>query len=153
MAIVLPKLFDPIFLKDPFEMMEFSIKGIEKFNFLKENYEILHEDGKFVVVCCVPSNVDMNDIHVDVNKETGLLSVKSKKEEEKKEEVNGKTFYLRGESKCSYALYLPEDVDLDAHTVTCNNGQLKVSFDSKGKESTIEPKSFSIPIETQSNKV
>ena len=154
MTQLLPKsLFNHPFFRDPFEAFAAPIKGLGKMDFPNTNYETYTEDGQFVTVFNVPGHSGMDDIKADVDKETGLLKVESRKVNEEKKESEERTYYHRGESKCSYALYLPQEVDLESASAKCESGQLKIIFNLKDEATLSESKTLSIPIEVQIDKV
>lgn len=151
-GLITSNIFNHPFFRDPFEM-ESPLKRLAQLDISSDlNYEIYKENGKFIAVFNLPGHTGMNDITANVDKETGLLKVESKKTEEDKKEENGRIYYHKGESRRSYTLRLPQDIDLDSAQAKCENGQLRVAFNIKTEAQVEEKKKFSIPIESQAEK-
>ena len=154
MTNLLPKLFYNPFFKDPFEAMGDSLERLGRVDFANYSiYETYSEDGKFVAVFNMPGHTGMDDIQADVDKETGLIKVQSKKEEETHEEKEGRTYHHKSQSRYSYAFYLPENVDFTSASASCEKGQLKITFAYKDALEAKESKTLSIPIESLDEKV
>lgn len=151
--LISSNLFNHPFFNDPFESFSQPLAKLQALNFGHSNYEIYEEDGKFVAKFNVPGHVGMEDIKAEVDKETSVLSVESKKIEESKEENEGRIYHHRGESACHYQIRLPKSVNLETASALCENGQLKISFDLFDDDEAQSSRTLSIPIDAQTEKV
>lgn len=146
-------IFNHPFFRDPLQV-EPPLKRLTQLSSLSDlDCEVYKENGQFIAVFNLPGHTGMNDISADVDKEAGLLKVESKKAEENKKEENGRIYYHKGESRRSFTLHLPKDIDFDSAQAKCENGQLKVTFNIKTEAQVENNKKFSIPIESQTERV
>lgn len=144
-GLISSPIFNHPFFRDPFELIDSPLKMMVRSNL---NYEVYKQDGQFVAVFNMPGHSGMDDIKADVDKETRILKVESKKVDEEKKEEEGRVYYHRGESHCSYQIRLPDDVNLDSVSAKCENGQLRVAFEIKTPEEVEGANKLSINIES-----
>lgn len=152
-GLISSPLFNHPFFRDPFELIDSPLRKMAQMDISSDlNYDIYKEGDKFVALFNMPGHTGMDDIKADVDKETRILKVESKKVNEDKKEVEGRVYYHRGESKRCYQIRLPEDLNLDSVSAKCENGQLKVSFDVKTLDEIEGKNKLSIDIQVVENK-
>lgn len=150
-SLILKNVFRDPFFKDALDLMELPLR-VGALTFPKNpHYEVYKENDKFIAVFNMPGHTGLGDVKAEVDKETGVLRVESKKSEEKKEEKEGRYYYHKGEMTSKFAISLPEDIDLESAQAQCENGQLKVTFNFKNPEilENEQAKILSIPIGQQ----
>ncbi len=134
----LPALFNDFF-SDPFfggSMSTFPSSFFSGAGTRLPSANIEETDAEFLVELCVPG-LKRDDIKIDL--EEGVMTIKSEKQEEKKEGNNQMKRREFSFSSFSRSFSLPENVDEDKINARYEDGILKVSIPKK-EISTKKPK-------------
>jgi HSP20 family protein len=103
--------------------------------------DVREENGKYIIEADLPG---LTEKDLDVKVEGNLLTISSKKTEEKKEKKNGYLVQERRSSSFARSFMLPKNVEKDKIEAHFKNGLLTLSLP---KAPEAEPKKISVKIE------